>query len=80
MRNEICNYCEDKKGFCFIGCKKYVKAQLKRAERRMQRRFGDDFDAEDKYTASLIFGWSVVVIVALLMLMSFIKTIGEWFI
>lgn len=78
MRNPICNHCEEKHGFCWIGCKKYKEAQLKKAERRFAKRFGDDFDAEDRYVASLMFGWAITVFVVVMMLLSFIKQIGEW--
>lgn len=78
MRNEICNHCQDKRGFCWVNCKKYREAQLKRAERRIVRKFGDDFDAEDRYTASLIVAAAITVMVILFALFCTVKVIGEW--
>lgn len=78
MRNEICKHCSDKRGFCFLGCKKYKEAQLKRAERRIHKRFGDDFNAEDRYAASLIFFFTIVGFAILLMLFCTVKVLGEW--
>lgn len=78
MRNPICDYCKDKDAFCFVGCKKYKEAQLKRTERRFIKRFGDDYNREDRYIASLIIWWSVAIVIVLLMVGSFIKIIGEW--
>lgn len=78
MRNQICDHCQDKRGFCWVGCKKYRDAQLRRAERRIAKKFGDDFNAEDRYMASLILAAAITVIVILFALFCTIKVIGEW--
>ena len=38
----------------------------------------EDYDAEDRYIASLILGIAIGVAVLLFMVMSTFKTIGEW--
>lgn len=79
MRNPICNHCKFKRAFCWLfRCDVYYEAQLKRTERRFYKAYLEDFDAEDRYTASLMFGWTVAIIVFVLMILSLIRTIGAW--
>lgn len=81
MKNEICNHCEYKRGFCALSkCRKYKEAQLKRTERRFLARFGDDFRAEDRYVTWLIIGWSLITVIVLFVIGCAIKVIGEWWI
>lgn len=79
MRNEICSHCEYKRGICaMFPCKVYKNAQLKRAERRLLRKFGDDYDAEDRYEAGLMLASVIVMLITLVMVLCTIKVIGEW--
>ena len=79
MRNPVCDHCKYKRAFCWLfKCDVYFEAQLKKTERRFYKNYLEDFDAEDRYTASLIFGWVVAGGVLILMLLSTIKMIGEW--
>lgn len=79
MRNPICDHCKFKRAFCwFFRCDVYYEAEYKRTERRWMKNFLEDFDAEDRYTASLIFGWTLFVLVLVLMIISMIRTIGAW--
>lgn len=79
MRNEVCNHCKYKRAFCwFFHCDEYFKAQYKRTERRFYKNYLEDFDAEDRYTTSLIFGWAIFIFIMVLLIMSGIKVIGEW--
>lgn len=79
MRNEICKHCRYKRAFCWLfHCDPYFEAQLKKTERRFYRNYLEDFDAEDRYAASLLFGWSIVIFVLVLMIISTFKTIGAW--
>lgn len=79
MRNEVCSHCRYKRAFCwFHKCDVYFEAQYKRTERRFYKAYLEDFDAEDRYTASLIFGWTVFIILIVLLILSGVKTIGDW--
>jgi hypothetical protein len=79
MRNPVCDHCRFKRAFCwFFRCDVYYEAQLKKTERRFYKHYMEDFDAEDRYTASLIFGWVTAIVTLLLMAFSFIRMIGEW--
>ena len=79
VRNPVCSHCKFKRAFCwFFRCDVYYEAQYKKTERRFYKNYMEDFDGEDRYTASLMFGGVIAVIVILLMVLSFIKTIGEW--
>lgn len=78
MRNPVCEHCKYKRAFCwFFKCDVYYEAQLKRTERRFYKNYMEDFGAEDRFVASLIFGWVVFGVVILMMLMSLIKTMGD---
>ena len=81
MRNEVCNHCKYKRAFCwFFRCDVYFEAQYKRTERRFYKNYLEDFNAEDRYTASLIFGWTVFIFVMVLLILSGIKGIRDWWI
>lgn len=76
MRNPICKYCNERKVFCIISCKKYRKAQLTRAERRMRKRFGEDYKAEDRYVTKWGLIFSAVIIIIILVIYNEIAKIG----
>lgn len=79
MRNEVCNHCKYKRAFCWLfRCDVYYEAQLKRTERRFYKNFMEDYDAEDRYVASLILGIALGGAILLFMVMSTFKMIGEW--
>lgn len=79
MRNEICKHCKYKRAFCwFFRCDPYYEAQMKRTERRLYKRFLEDFDAEDRYAASLIIGWTLIAVILLMLVFCGVKVIGEW--
>ena len=78
MRNPVCKHCRYKRAFCwFFRCDVYYEAQLKRTERRFYRNYLEDFNAEDRYVASLIVGWVVIAVLVLTMFMALIRTMGE---
>ena len=79
MRNEVCSHCKYKRAFCwFFHCDVYFEAQFKRTERRFYKAYLEDFDAEDRYTASLMFGWTIFIITAILIIFYGLKGIKEW--
>lgn len=79
MRNPICKNCLYKRFTCsFFPCKVYIEAQLKKTERRFLAKFGDDFDAEDQYTAGLITAVIVTIAIILFAIDCMITVIGEW--
>ena len=80
MRNEICKHCKYKRAFCWLfRCDPYYEAQLKRTERRFYKNFMEDYNAEDRYVASLIVAVGVFGAILLFMIMRTFKTIGEMF-
>lgn len=76
MRNPICTYCNERKALCIISCKKYRKAQLTRAKRRIQKRFGENYKAEDRYATRLGLVFSAVIIIIILAVFTVITKIG----